>query len=125
MTDKQKNYIEYLILDLTDYLDRIANNPYTTIDGRYFIQEKTLAALKNDFYADNSNLTSRQASQIISALNAYSPRKRTEQILRLTFLESIKRLSCHLVMKGINPSNLSAVRHQITPQILAGTQTTD
>ena len=123
MTDKQKNYIEYLILGLTDYLERVANN--RTIDGRYFIQEKTLAALKNDFYADNASITKRQASQIISALNAYSPRKRTEQILRLTFLESIKRLSCHLVTCRINPSNLSAVRHQITPQILVGAQTTD
>ena len=125
MTQQQKAYIEYLILDFTDYLNRIANHRYSTIDGRYFIQDKALASLKSDFYADKASLTSRQALQIISALNAYSPKKRVEQILRLTFLENVKRLKDHLVTVGINPSNLSSARHRITPETLAGVQTAD
>ncbi len=118
MTEKQEVYIEYLITSFTHYLKRFSNHRYR--DGRYFIQEKTLAALKSDFYADKESLTSRQASQISIKLNAYSPRSRVEQILALTFLENVKRLSYHLVSKGINPSNLSAARRQITPETLAG-----
>ena len=124
MTEKQEAYIEYIITSLANYLKRMANHP-KKIDGRYLIQEKTLAALRRDFYANKANLTSRQASQIISALNAYSPRNRVEQILRLTFLENVKHLKNHLVIKGINPSNLSLVRHQVTPETLVGVQTVD
>ncbi len=118
MTEKQETYIQYLITDFTDYLDKISSHPGRTIDGRFLIQEQALSALKSDLYADKASINKRQASQIISALNAYSPKKRVEQILRLTFLKNVKRLKDHLISKRINPSNLSRVRHQITPQTL-------
>ena len=113
MTEKQEAYIEDLIEEFSDYLERISNHPNRTIDARFIIQEQTLSALKSDFYTDKASLTSRQASQTISALNAYSERSRVEIILRLTFFKNVKRLKDHLVSKGINPYNLSTIRHQV------------
>ncbi len=114
MTYKQETLIYDLISDFTDYLEKIASHPHKPIDARFIIQEQTLAALTSDFHAQKANLTSRQASQIISALNAYSSKSRVEFILRLTFLQNVKRLKNHLVSKGINPSNLSTIRSQVS-----------
>lgn len=113
MTEKQEAYIKDLIEGFSDYLERISHHANRTSDARFIIQEQTLAALKSDFYTDKASLTSRQASQIISTLNAYSAQSRVELILRLTFLKNVKRLKDHLVSKGINPSNLSAIRRQV------------
>lgn len=44
MTEKQETVMRYLITDFADYLGKVANHPYNTIDGRYLIQGKALTA---------------------------------------------------------------------------------